>query len=239
MKARASQLTIDRHGSTATSFTVYNTRVSPRAAVVVDALVLVLIAMCALTTWPTIPSQADVVQLQRSYWPRWIAATIAIAYIRARTSTVLYESILVTRGLGVQLCTTRGIVLPIKAKRMPQPTVVGTNSTERNTSFEPEFKTIKLSTSRSFLSVPCISDVIINEAIWRWQVVYYLVIVVDEARQRGIDLRDGPTTTPIKLKIAFPELLPRLDIVKRVWIGVRHALFDELSENEIVCDQLL
>ncbi|KAM0787011.1 hypothetical protein ACM66B_006279 [Microbotryomycetes sp. NB124-2] len=243
-------LEIERHGSTTSSFVVYNSRLSPLSSLAVDVVVLALLVTCLIPAWPAsliVPDTSHPPQ-----WQRWTAILVTVLYIKFRTSSVLQESILVTRGLGVQLCTTRGIVLPFKqttATTRPHSNVE--DEDDLATMTRTRYKTIPLSHSRSFLSMSSISDVVINEAIWRWQIIYYLLIVVDEARvplattmtdegvnlssklQRDVTAATTQTAMPIKLKIAFPELLPRLAVVKRVWTGVRHSLYDELDEHEL------
>lgn len=49
---------------------------------------------------------------------------------------------------------------------------------------------IPLSTARLFLPLSSISDVVINEGIWRWQIIYYLVIIQNEGKE-GAKLRIG------------------------------------------------
>ncbi|KAM0755900.1 hypothetical protein T439DRAFT_15220 [Meredithblackwellia eburnea MCA 4105] len=147
----------------------------------------------------------DVVLLAAAGWAlasqgalRWITLVLLVFWIKSKTSTVLYESILVISGLGLQLSTTRGCLLAFP--------LLGTS-----------YK-IPLSTSRRFVPLSSISDVVINEGIFRWKIIYYLVIIQDRGKGE------------IKLRVGFPELLPRLEEVKKVWIGIRHILFDELSD---------
>lgn len=82
------------------------------------------------------------------------------------------ESILAIAGLGLQLSTTRGIVLSIPTRSAPL--------------------RIPLSTSRLFLPLNSISDVVINEGIYGWTIIYYLVIIQDDGNG------------PVKLRVGFP-----------------------------------
>lgn len=63
-----------------------------------------------------------------------------------------------------------------------------------------------------FIPTEKIRDVLINEAFWGFGVRYVLVVVVEGEEE---------------LVVVFPRLLPRRDVVERVWRGVRGCLFEE------------
>lgn len=62
-----------------------------------------------------------------------------------------------------------------------------------------------------FIPTAQIRDVLINEAFRGMEVRYYLVVVVEGEED---------------VVVVFPRLLPRLDVVERVWRGVRGCLFE-------------
>ncbi|KAK4056173.1 hypothetical protein OIO90_002904 [Microbotryomycetes sp. JL221] len=239
-------LRVEKHASTTSCFTV-DAQLSAYTFVVMDLMTTMTIVVLVCIIHPMTQHQ----------WPMWLSAFLALVYIRIRTTTVIHESILAVRGLGVQLCTTRGIVLPIRQRSFKllqtyTQTTLSTQSTSINnvdstTSSSSHFKTIRLSSSKTFLPFNSISDIIINESIWRWQIIYYLVILINSNQQQESEiqskgLEQSLTTTQtntIKLQIAFPELLPKLDMIRRVWIGVRHTLFDELDLDQTQGQELV
>lgn len=62
-----------------------------------------------------------------------------------------------------------------------------------------------------FIPTEKIQDVLINEAFRGFEVRYYLVVVVE-----GED----------EIVVVFPKLLPRREVVEKVWRGVRSCLFE-------------
>ncbi|KAI1867142.1 uncharacterized protein JN550_007194 [Neoarthrinium moseri] len=62
-----------------------------------------------------------------------------------------------------------------------------------------------------FIPTEKIQDVLINEAFRGFEVRHYLIVVVDGEED---------------VVVVFPKLLPRRDVVERVWRGVRGCLFD-------------
>lgn len=63
-----------------------------------------------------------------------------------------------------------------------------------------------------FIPTEKIRDVLINEAFWGFGVRYVLVVIVEGEEE---------------LVVVFPRLLPRREVVERVWRGVRGCLFEE------------
>ncbi|KAI0393537.1 hypothetical protein F5Y17DRAFT_303634 [Xylariaceae sp. FL0594] len=67
-------------------------------------------------------------------------------------------------------------------------------------------------TTTRFIPTQKIQDILINEAFTAgFGVRYYLVVVVEGERD---------------VVVVFPKLLPRLDVVERVWRGVRECLYE-------------
>ncbi|KAK9424590.1 putative Phosphatidylinositol N-acetylglucosaminyltransferase [Seiridium unicorne] len=62
-----------------------------------------------------------------------------------------------------------------------------------------------------FIPTEKIQDVLINEAFRGFEVRYYLVVVVEGEEQ---------------VVVVFPKLLPRREVVEKVWRGVRGCLFE-------------
>lgn len=98
------------------------------------------------------------------------------------------ESIIAIKGIGLQLTTTRGLTLTLPPffsfNLYSQPTASDAKK-RKGTKFP-------LSTSNLFIPLDSISDIIINEGIYGWRVIYYIVII----QQQG---KEG-----IKLRVAFP-----------------------------------
>ncbi|KAH6656835.1 phosphatidylinositol N-acetylglucosaminyltransferase [Truncatella angustata] len=67
-----------------------------------------------------------------------------------------------------------------------------------------------------FIPTEKIQDVLINEAFRGFEVRYYLVVVVEGEEE---------------VVVVFPKLLPRRDVVEKVWRGVRGCLFEARQRN--------
>ncbi|KAI0432651.1 GPI-GlcNAc transferase complex, PIG-H component-domain-containing protein [Xylaria sp. FL1042] len=67
-----------------------------------------------------------------------------------------------------------------------------------------------------FIPTEKIQDVLVNEAFLGFEVRSYLVVVVDGEPD---------------VVVVFPKLLPRADVVERVWRGVRECLYERGVEN--------
>lgn len=69
-----------------------------------------------------------------------------------------------------------------------------------------------LSTSTTrFIPTEKIQDILLNEAFRGFEVRYYLVVVVEGEEE---------------VVVVFPRLLPRREILERVWRGARACLYE-------------
>lgn len=84
-------------------------------------------------------------------------------YLYIKTTQVLYESVKVISGYGIQLETHRGFQLPL-------------------------LPIIHLTSKRRFVPSPFIQDVVINEGLSRWNVRYYICIIKDTGRQVTLEV---------------------------------------------------
>jgi phosphatidylinositol glycan class H protein len=110
-----------------------------------------------------------------------VVVLLSLAALYALTQRLhTEESLLVLRGLGIQMCSSKSSILAGRA------------------------------TTR-FLPTEKIQDVLVNEAFHGFGVRYYLVVVVDGEPD---------------VVVVFPKLLPRADVVERVWKGVRECLYE-------------
>lgn len=122
------------------------------------------------------------------------------------------------RGLGLQLTTTTGLQIP----------------------FLPHIK-IPLFQKHLFLPIETISDIIINEGIFGWTIIYYLVIIVidnsneDSTGSGGKEVGGGD----VRLRVGFEEMLPRLAELRLIWQGIRSTMFDELDVHEVEVEKSL
>ncbi|KAK0107846.1 hypothetical protein ONS96_003636 [Cadophora gregata f. sp. sojae] len=73
------------------------------------------------------------------------------------------------------------------------------------------------SSTTRFIPTEKIQDILVNEAFRGFEVRYYLVVVVEGEEE---------------VVVVFPRLLPRRDIVERVWRGCRACLFEGKKERE-------
>ncbi|KIJ54662.1 hypothetical protein M422DRAFT_240746 [Sphaerobolus stellatus SS14] len=113
-------------------------------------------------------------------------AGVILVYIFGLRLQVLYESIIIIPSYGVQIEVHNGIKLPLLS---PLP----------------------LSTHRRFIPVSTICDVVINEALHRWNVRYYACIISDVGDK-------------IVLDVLFQNLLPRFPILEYVYNQVHELL---------------
>ncbi|KAG4441619.1 hypothetical protein IFR05_002903 [Cadophora sp. M221] len=73
------------------------------------------------------------------------------------------------------------------------------------------------SSTTRFIPTEKIQDILVNEAFRGFEVRYYLVVVVEGEEE---------------VVVVFPRMLPRRDIVERVWRGCRACLFEGRKERE-------
>lgn len=103
--------------------------------------------------------------------------------------TPIPETILSIRGLGLQLSTTRGFQLSLP--------------------FTSVTIEVPMSTAKTFVPLNSIQDVVINEGINGWRIVYYIVVIQDGGEEEGV-----------KLRVAFPvSLIATLrEVDTDVWV---------------------
>ncbi|KAI9574113.1 hypothetical protein HD554DRAFT_1053 [Boletus coccyginus] len=135
---------------------------------------------------------------------------ITLTYlVWARFTQVLHESLLVFPTLGIQLETHRG---------------------------HPLFP-LSLATTRHFIPLSALEDVVLHEGFRRWNVRYYLAAL---KRTRGacmVHEAFGAFTTGtgdrdrdecacgVEVRVAFENVLPYFPVLKVVYLGVQETLF--------------
>ncbi|KAF4955049.1 hypothetical protein FGADI_4794 [Fusarium gaditjirri] len=72
-------------------------------------------------------------------------------------------------------------------------------------------------TATRFIPTEKIQDILVNEAFLGFEVIYYLIVIVE-----GED----------DVVVVFPGLLPRRKIVEEVWRGVRRCLYEQRGEDK-------
>lgn len=127
---------------------------------------------------------------------RWLGVLVmvTIAFIYNKLTQVVAETIVVIPRHGVQLETHRGL---------------------------PGWP---LLTSRRFIPLLTVQDVVINEGLRGWNVRYYLAAV-----------KEHPTSG-FSLDVAFENILPRLTILLEVYHGIHELLFTEKGQMEEMGD---
>ena len=107
----------------------------------------------------------------------------------------MIESMVVVKGLGVQLSTTRGISTALPSVFH---TVHSSNQEDRKGEKDGGRSATRfaISTSNLFIPLDSISDIVINEGIYGWRIIYYLVIIQTQGKEE------------VKLRIAFPVRPP-------------------------------
>ncbi|WWC63793.1 uncharacterized protein I303_106398 [Kwoniella dejecticola CBS 10117] len=122
--------------------------------------------------------------------------TSCILFTRYKCNTVLYESVTPLPGLGIQLASSRGISLPW--------------------AYSPHRRLLlPLTTSYTFIPLADISTVILNQALHRFSVRYYL----------GVVKKDGRGVV-----VPYSDVRPRFEVLLEVYHGVRETLFSEYNE---------
>ncbi|KAN0080322.1 hypothetical protein V8E55_009888 [Tylopilus felleus] len=130
--------------------------------------------------------------------PALLSISIVFTWlVWARFTQVLHESLLVFPTLGIQLETHRG---------------------------HPLLPT--LSTTRHFIPLSALEDVIIHEGFRRWNVRYYLAALRrTRATIEGPGAREGEAKGGIQVRVAFENVLPYFPVLKQVYLGVQETLF--------------
>jgi len=181
------------------SLSLYSVRPTEHPSLLIDVLALAIVIF-SFYTWGS--------------W-KWLGLGTAAVWVKWKTSTVLEESILAIRLVGLQLSTTRGISFAVPIFLRPLlPSFLA----------KAPALSIPITTSHLFLPLSSISDIVVNEGIFGWTIIYYLVVIQD-----GNTEGEGQ----VKLRVGFPELLPRVATLRKVWQGLRHVLFDEMGEDEV------
>ena len=141
-----------------------------------------------------------------SPFPSWAVASVCVLALHISLFTRLHttESVLVLRGLGMQISSSPG------AARSPY---LGSSSGGGAAGFFGFrlFGPWPWRTERRFIPTEQIRDVLINEAFRGFEVRYCLIVVVEGEED---------------VTVLFPGLLPRRKIVERVWRGVRECLWE-------------
>lgn len=200
---------LEVHPATAgmTSFTVH----APAASSLPLDVLLLALQLAALVQFRVSPSAPRADQTLRHAtqgYAQLLCAVLSALWLRSRCAVVLHgqspslslcsccadggpESILAVKGLGIQLTTTRGVSLSLPRLTALRSYVDTSPAALTSTC---EYKTIRIPLSRSnlFLPLGTISDVVLNEGISGWKIIYYLVVIQDKGH-------DG-----IKLRIGFP-----------------------------------
>ncbi|TRM61880.1 hypothetical protein BD626DRAFT_500808 [Schizophyllum amplum] len=125
--------------------------------------------------------------LQRVHNTSFRALAMAACFVAlfwTKTTQILSESLIVIEPHGIQLETCRGL------------------------------PSIPLQTTRRFIPASALECVIINEALQRWNVRYYLA-----ALSKG---KDGKPT----VHVAFENILPYFPVVLEIYRGVHDAVHD-------------
>lgn len=132
--------------------------------------------------------------------PDWAVAVAAAGALYAAVHTRLHatESVLVLRGLGIQICTEGG-------------DGGGSGSGSGGGGGFGGGVRWRWGRQTRFIPTEKIRDVLINEAFRGFEVRYYLVVVVEGEEN---------------VVVLFPGLLPRRKIVEAVWRGIRGCLVE-------------
>ncbi|KAK6906383.1 hypothetical protein L486_06053 [Kwoniella mangroviensis CBS 10435] len=123
----------------------------------------------------------------------WIISLLM--YIYTKCITIIYESIIPLPNLGTQLSTIRGLSFPwpfIPSKRIYIP----------------------VRSSNTFVPLSDISTIILNQALFRFSVRYYL----------GIVKKDGQGVV-----VAFNNIRPGFEVLREVYHGAREIMFEEYA----------
>ncbi|EAU88604.2 hypothetical protein CC1G_04310 [Coprinopsis cinerea okayama7 len=114
---------------------------------------------------------------------RYTGTTILLSlFLRNVCSGIVHESLVVIPCHGIQIETHRG------------------------------FLTKVLSSSREFIPFSVFEDLIINEALYGWNVRYYIAV-----------LTQSSTGAPI-LRVGFPNMLPHFPILQEIYTDIQDLL---------------
>ncbi|UZJ54221.1 hypothetical protein CBS101457_003541 [Exobasidium rhododendri] len=145
------------------------------------------------------------------------AAVAGLAWLYSKLTHVQKEIVLAIPTVGLQLTTVRGFSIPTLSSGK-----VGKHDSQR-----------QFTTSKQTKLIPrdCILDVVTNEAFRRWGVVDYLAVATRPSPASASSASRGH-----QLEILFPNLLPRLPVVERVYRSVYPALFYHESPSKVLHD---
>lgn len=132
-----------------------------------------------------------------------------LTWLLRHVTRVQSESALVMPNIGIQLSTIRGFHLPKLSKSLEKSNLITTSS---NTKLIPR---------------DAILDVFTKESIHRWKVIDYIAVAT---KTPGSTLASEKASTPTssygnKLQVLFPNLLPGLPVVERVYRTIYPVLF--------------
>ncbi|CAG7848481.1 SubName: Full=Uncharacterized protein {ECO:0000313/EMBL:CCA66617.1} [Serendipita indica DSM 11827] len=125
-----------------------------------------------------------------------VGGLLLVMLAHAMCTQLLWESLVVLPDLGLQIETARGISMP--------------------------FFTQPLFTSRAFIPLEDIHDILINEGLHRWSWYYYLAIF-----QRPSSFKRNQLD--LKLRLAFKDILPPLAVLRIVYHNARQILFHNVQ----------
>ncbi|KAL7421041.1 hypothetical protein Q5752_003925 [Cryptotrichosporon argae] len=139
----------------------------------------------------------------------WAAPLGLAGWAWHKCGTVLYESATAMPSLGLQLSTTRGLSLPLHpllplALPLALPLLAHEHGGAR--------LLVSLRTTSRFVPLAQIRGVVINEALTRWRVGYYLAVVAEG-----------------EIIVVFDHIRPKLAVLREVYHGLHEALFDDYA----------
>lgn len=140
-----------------------------------------------------------------------------LTWLLRHITRVQRESALVMPNIGIQLSTVRGFLLPTLTKELEKSNFIATAS------------------SSKLIPRDAILDVFTKESIRRWKVIDYVAIAT---KNPGSSIASEKASSPTssygnKLQVLFPNLLPGLPVVERVYRTIHPLLFGQHTNSAV------
>ncbi|PWN54376.1 hypothetical protein IE53DRAFT_359272 [Violaceomyces palustris] len=144
---------------------------------------------------------------------KWFGAVAGLTWAWSKLTRVDCETVKAIPCVGIQLETVRGLRLPWPLHSAGKDQVL-----------------IKTSKSQKLVSRDSILDLFVNETFQRWQVVDYLALATSHKENARLDVERKPTE---RIEILFPNLLPRLALIQRIYRKIYPVMFGRESSNRV------
>jgi phosphatidylinositol N-acetylglucosaminyltransferase subunit H len=194
-----SHLSVEAPSSTATEFVVSSRRPSSGVLAIIGYAVRVTVCYHALLVLLLKLQITGHLTNDNAYLELFLQVTVIDGILTAIAAKAEWWMLAASTALTFWLCLRR----PYKEESL---LVLQGMGVQTSTS-SPYFF---VGPTTTFISTTRIQDIVIHEAFKGFEVKFYLAIIVEGASE---------------VVVVFPSLLPRLDVLQKVWRGARACLY--------------